>query len=458
MKIPRDPILYILAALIVVGSIFRLYHLGYNSLWLDEAATYYHSLSLSTIFDYSNSTDLFNPPVFFLFEMLMIKLAGVSEVGLRIIPAIFSIITIPAAYLMGKEFHNKYTGLVTATVFAFSPFLIYYAQEARSYSLLMFLYVLLMYAFLKAMKSNEQKEWILFGLISAVIINTHYYGAVFIAVLSIFALASYWKNIKSLLVGLGAGLLFSLPMIILTTILYVYRTEWGAPTYGLNGAELINGVFFEFSGFVGQFIELIFMIIVALGLVWLLFNDKSKAYLLLWIVAGTFAFSIVLAPHMAIMPRYTIFLLIPFALAIASLYQVGIDKKLFGVALIVLVVCMGIPFYQSYYTTYYKEDWRGVSSELSSIPSGSVVIPLPDYINLPLSLYYNASEHGTTILKVTNLSELEATGGNHTYSTYYVITFDLTVHDPTMKMIDWFGKDVDLRTKGKYGHVAIVKR
>jgi mannosyltransferase len=457
-------ILYILIGLTITGAILRLYHLGYNSLWLDEAATYYHSINFSTIFDYNNSTDLFNPPVFFLFEALMIKLFGASEIGLRIIPAIFSIITIPAAYFMGREFYDKYTGIITAAVFTFSPFLIYYAQEARSYSLLMFLYVILMYIFLKALKSNNRDEWIIFGLISAIIINTHYYGAVFVAILSLYAIIYFRENIKAVLTGIGVGILFSLPMVILTAILYIYRTEWGAPTYGLVGEKLITGTLFELSGLTGYIPELIFLMLVASGIICLIYTDKDKALVLLWIICATFVFSLAFAPHMAVMPRYMIFLLIPFTLAIAygSPYVMQyVSKNPIIVACIFIFIFVGIgfPFYQSYYTTYYKEDWRGVSSELSLAAPGSVIVPLPDYLNLPLSLYYNASEHGTTIKKITNISELKDYGKQESlHPTYYVITYDLIVHDPTMEMFNWFGKDLDLREKGKYGHVAIIKR
>jgi len=178
-NIKPDYTLLILAAIVAIGATFRIYHLDYNSIWLDEAATYIHSLTLSGIFDYTNSVDYFNPPLFPLFEFVMIQIAGASEWGLRFFPALFGILTIPAAYLMGKEFHDKYTGLITAIIFALSPFLIYYSQEARSFSMLLFLCTVLMYVFLKALKTNSRKDWAAFGIVAAVTFATHFWSSLY---------------------------------------------------------------------------------------------------------------------------------------------------------------------------------------------------------------------------------------------------------------------------------------
>jgi mannosyltransferase len=462
---PRDFTFIILLGLCIIGTFLRFYHLDYNSIWLDEAATYYHSLSLSSIFDYTNSVDYFNPPGFFLFEFIMLQIAGATEISLRLIPAIFGVLAIPVAFLMGLEFKDKYAGLITAAVFTFSPFLIYYSQEARPFSMLLFLCVCLMYVFLRALKNNTKIEWIWFGLISAAIFCTHFYGAIFIAILVAFAVVQLRSNLRALLYGIGVAIFFTLPLAILTVLLYFQRTSSGAPTYGLKGADVIIGTITQLSGFVGGQIGVATLLLAVAGVVWLVFKDSIKAYLLLWITIATFIISIIMSSHIPILPRYMIFLLIPLALGIASLYQPIVNllplryKHLqLGITLITVIFLLCLPFYQTYYTGYSKEDWRGISRDLSldAVP-GDVIVPLPAYISMPFEFYYNATEHGTTIVKATNLSELKnASNKDPSRATYYMITYDIVAADPSLEMLNYVGKNIPISSK--YGNVIVLKR
>jgi mannosyltransferase len=464
-QVSKDYTLHIVASLIVISIILRFYHLDFNSIWLDEAATYFHSGSLSDIFDYYNtSIDPFNPPLFFLFEFIMIKIAGASEIGLRFFPALFGVLTIPAAYLMGKEFHDKYTGIVTAAIFTFSPFLIYYSQEARAFSLLLLLCVALTYVFLKALKSNTRKEWIHFGILSAIIFCTHFYGVVFVALLAVFAAVQLRSNIKSLLYGLGVGLFFSLPLIFLTSWLYFQRTASGAPTYGLRGIDVFVSTMVSLAGFVEGYIAMLFLLLATAGIIWLLFKDSIRAYLLLWIIVPTFIIGFVMSSHIPILPRYMIFLMIPVSLGIASLYEpiaklTSSNTRHLQLCLLFIVAfaLMAVPFYQTYYTSYYKEDWRGLSKDMETFAApGDIIVPLPWYLDIPIKVYYNASEHGTNISIIKNLSALQnSTNPDPTKSTYYIITYDIVAEDPSLEMLKWFG---NFRMSSKYGNMVVIKK
>jgi len=160
-----------------------------------------------------------------------------------------------------------------------------------------------------------------------------------------------------------------------------------------------------------------------------------------------------------------IFMMIPFALGISALYTPIVELTSKGkrniplvIMFILIFAMLGVPFYSQYYTTYYKEDWRGVSRELSARAApGDVIIPLPAYLKLPLEAYYNASRHGTTMLTINNLSELQNyTRTNTTHATFYVITYDITVADPSLQMLHWTGWNKPIVSQ--YGNVVIFKR
>jgi mannosyltransferase len=162
----RSRYLQLLLSLTLIGAILRFYNLGYNSFWLDEATTY--NIAIKSIPDIWQVTTAgeFNPPLFYWTEHIML-LFGNSEVVLRFIPALLGVLTIPLIYLVGREFVDSNTGIVTAAAFAFSPFLLFYSQEARAYSMMLFFVTFSMFFYFRALKNNDVWDWVLFGILSA---------------------------------------------------------------------------------------------------------------------------------------------------------------------------------------------------------------------------------------------------------------------------------------------------
>ena len=234
----------LLLALTVAGLFLRFFNLGFNSLWLDEATTYNVALgTFSGIWQAMASGD-FNPPLFYWIEHVMLTV-GNNEAILRLAPALFGILTIPVLYCVGKEFLDRNVGLIAAAAAVFSPFLLYYSQEARAYSMALFFITFAMVFYLKALKDNSVRNWALFGILSALAFWSHFYVFVLIASLVIYALAlqaqDIRKNIRNIGTILLAVFLFSLaslPLIIVTIQLFITRTA-AAPTFGLQGFDII---------------------------------------------------------------------------------------------------------------------------------------------------------------------------------------------------------------------------
>jgi len=229
--------------------------------------------------------------------------------------------------------------------------------------------------------------------------------------------------------------------------------------------DVIAGTLTQLAGFTGGYSGVIFLILVAIGGIWLTFKNKERIYLLVWIITATFVVSIIASSHIPILPRYMIFLMIPFSLAIASLYTPIANLTSNGTKHLALIAVflvafgmLGIPFYQTYYTTYYKEDWRGIGRDMSlDTKPGDVIVPLPAYIEMPFSIYYNASAHGTTIYKATNISELKnSMNPDVNRSTYYIITYDIVAADPSLEMLNWVGKNIPINSR--YGNIIVLKR
>ncbi len=190
----------------------------------------------------------FNPPLFYAIEHLMLTL-GNNEVVLRFVPALVGVLTIPLIYFAGKEFMDRNVGIIAAAAFAFSPFLIFYSQEARAYSMMLFFVTFSMVFYFKALKINDLKNWALFGILSAFAFWTHFYSFVIFAALVFYALIMQitniqknLQNLKMIALSIVLFVILCFPLILLAIQLFATRTS-SAPTYGIQGLGIISETF-----------------------------------------------------------------------------------------------------------------------------------------------------------------------------------------------------------------------
>jgi 4-amino-4-deoxy-L-arabinose transferase-like glycosyltransferase len=102
---------------------------------------------------------------------------GQSEAWIRLLSVIFGVAAIPAMFFLARRLADSTTALVAAALLAFSPTHIYYSQEARSYSLTIFLVLLSAFYFVRAMQESRNRDWALWALFSTVAVYAHYFAA-----------------------------------------------------------------------------------------------------------------------------------------------------------------------------------------------------------------------------------------------------------------------------------------
>src|SRR5215831_8252289 len=133
----RDPTGRWLCVLIAVGGFLRLYGLDFQSLWQDEGLQYYVATQ-NSIGQLFRQTGSFHPPLSFIVNHLFLLL-GDSDFLLRLPSTLCGIASLPILYVLGRELTSKKAAVFAVFVLAFSPFHIWYSQEARMYSQLLFL-------------------------------------------------------------------------------------------------------------------------------------------------------------------------------------------------------------------------------------------------------------------------------------------------------------------------------
>jgi len=436
----------ILILLTIVGGFLRFYNLGFNSLWLDEGTTYIVSLhSYAGIWQDVTTWD-FSPPLFYWIEHVMLMFGKTEEI-LRFVPAVLGVLTIPLIYFVGKEFLDRNVGIIAAIAATFSPFLIFYSQEARAYSMTVFFIAFAMIFYLKALKNNDIKNWALFGLLSAFAFWSHYYVFVLIAALVIYAIGIQMmdirKNIKKLGLVLLSVLVFSLvclPIIIVTIQRFFIRTA-EAPKFGAQGFDIIYSTLLQISGS-GEILLFLYVFLFIAGLVHLSLSNKKQALFLISLLFLTFFISYILSYKLPMNPRYLIFLSIPIYIGIGAAY--GVFYRLWNnpgivYVMMAILVLVNVPTLLNYYSGYSKDDWRGFSGQLQDITKdGDTIVLVPGYMNQPLDYYYSNTtdrtlEYGAD--SVSQLENLKMDRGNHTV--FYIVTWDILAVNPNGDEIRW---------------------
>lgn len=166
------------ALILFVGVFVRTVAIGREALWGDEA--------LTVLITRLPTFDLFFRPVdptpglYYALHKWFVP-AGSGAAATRLVALFFGVLTIPAGYWLGRAALDRRAGLALAALIAVSPWLIDYSQEARAYSLLVFLVTCSAAALIDAFPSDESVpvRWRMLGafaILGIAAIYTHFIG------------------------------------------------------------------------------------------------------------------------------------------------------------------------------------------------------------------------------------------------------------------------------------------
>ena len=399
------PDTWLVIAITGVAALLRFSTITDQSFWVDEATTVHEvGLSFGAML-HAISVNEATPPVYFVLAWIWTRLFGAGELGIRSLSALIGIGLVPVAYLCGRELVSRAAGVVAAALVAFSPFMIWYSQEARSYMLLGLLCGLSLLYCARAMRTGAGRDLAVWALVSALALGTHFFSGFLIAPEALWLLGRLWRRRRGAVVAACAAVAVVqgalLPLAIGDTSHPLDQWISGLPLstriqeipvdFGLSQLYRSPAVG---SGLLGAAI----LLAVAVALLWVWGGPRERHGAL---VAGGLAAIVVLVPvafaqigHDFVFSRNFMPAWIPLAVLLAAACTVP-RARLLGGALAVVVLAGflwatlkidGDSFYQ-------RPDWRGVAAALGSAHGPRAIIAYDgNAAEQPLAIYLRGSE------------------------------------------------------------------
>ena len=237
--------LALLALLVLLAAVVRLFRIEHPVLWQDEIFTWvYTRETYAHHFALDRTTDV-HPPLFTVALKAWISIFGESRAAMRTLPALFGALSVPVIYLIGRNWFGLSVAILACIVFAFHPLNVHYTREIRFYGAVAFAMLWASYFFLELIRQREMpaRRMLLcsvgFSLSLALSFHLQYVSLLFIALFGITSVLLLiqnrdWRLFHHLAICIAVAVLLCVPQSVhfLGYAMHegAVRNAWIAPT------------------------------------------------------------------------------------------------------------------------------------------------------------------------------------------------------------------------------------
>lgn len=328
----------------------------------------------------------------------------------RVLSMLFYLATIPAIYVLGRETLGRRVGLFAALLFSISPFMNWYGNEIRMYTLLTLCAVLSHIFFLRLQRGQRQGSLAAYLMVAVVGSLTHYFFLTVLLTQFIF-MALYRKrfapgSVKRILIGMAAATVSLVPWVwFVKTLSQASNAKPSLPEP--SSVDVFQAFSQFFVGFQDDGLNAVVLslwpVTVLLGFLALRRHRKAPteaSYMFLAVivpVVAAFAVSLLVTP--VFLSRYLIVSLPPLYLAfgwLVSGYSLWTKRILVSVTVAAMLVTLiqqavspAVPV---------REDYRAAAEYLErNATSEDVVMISAPFTVYPMEYYYQGKAHIETL-------------------------------------------------------------
>ncbi len=177
------------AMVVVFGIVLRFETT--SSLWLDEALTVdisrlpLHQIPAALKRDGA-------PPAFYVLLHFWLRLFGDSDTATRSLSGVLSVITLPVAWLAARRVAGRVVAWTVVVLLASAPFAVYYATEARMYSLVILLTACGVLALHRLFEGPKPGNMVAVAAVTAGLLYSQYWSLYLVVIVGLWLLAGLW--------------------------------------------------------------------------------------------------------------------------------------------------------------------------------------------------------------------------------------------------------------------------
>jgi mannosyltransferase len=169
----------LLAAITLFAAILRLHAISARTFWFDEAV----GAEISRLPWRELGLALWNREANMAFYYVLLRywsLLGKNEGILRGLSVLFAVATIPIIFALGARLFNRKTGFLAAWLLSINAYHVCYGQEARAYSLVVFLASCATLLLVKNLQEPASAKWGSYTAICVLTVYSHFFGGLVI--------------------------------------------------------------------------------------------------------------------------------------------------------------------------------------------------------------------------------------------------------------------------------------
>ncbi len=373
-----------------------------QSFWRDEAFSYL--LAKRNIFEILSLTAQdFNPPLYYIILHFWMKIFGSSEIVLRSLSLIFFWATVYVFFLFLikiLKIKSSFFIVIYLILVILNPLLLYYAFEARMYTMFAFFAVLSFYAFYQILIGKYKNNPLIHLISSLLGLYTHYFMILVIINQIIFLLLfNKKKNIFSLMViNYLIIFLFFVPWLIFLLIqkndffhsFWIKKISFHA-FISLLGI-IYTGYEFDFKFYNQSVLKLSLFFMLLIGVSFSKIHgerslSKRLFYsLLIWGTAMPLIVGIISFFKPIFLPRYLIFSTVGFLLLIVFILErIQIVPRIITLIIIFLFT---INYHQVQIKERKKNDVRSIIKEIKTLAKKEDVLYVTNELDFHVAQYY----------------------------------------------------------------------
>jgi mannosyltransferase len=398
-----------IATMMVFVCVLSYFFFSTQSLRLDESQSLWQTshtpLSILTVVAEDVHVPLYH-------ELLHVwrVFVGDSVGSSRALSLVFFLFSIPAIYFLGKKAYNESIGLWSALFLTVSPFMNWYGNEIRMYSLFTLMVILNQYFFIEIWKNQKRDTWFWYAVTALFGIYSHYFFFLNLAAQVVFFGLRYplfpKRSFRKFITTAAVLVVCFIPWGYF--VIYLNQISNQTPTLTVPSTVNLFGVFQQFLiGFQGTTISTLFVslwpLLLAFGFLALQRHQRmtaeSEYFMLSVFVPILLAFGVSYAVTPVFISRYLILVVPALYLCVLALFtsfptRIAWASKI-GLVILMLIT-MGVEIKAA--GTPVKENYREASEYLTNHakPQDVVIISAP-FTVYPIEYYYHGSAPLSTL-------------------------------------------------------------